>query len=68
VQNPLLQWPLIRQILTRTDGTGVEAMSDRTRNLRARNQGTEVTRSILPVLRRRLRTTDLSQGRQTGLH
>jgi formate dehydrogenase major subunit len=48
VQNPLLKWPLIRQILTRTDGTGVEAMSESTRNLRARNQGADVTRSICP--------------------
>lgn len=48
MQNPLLKWPLIRQILTGTDGTGAEAMSERTRNLRARNHDTEVTRSICP--------------------
>ena len=48
MQNPLLKWPLIRQILTRTDGTGVEAMSENTRNLRARSRGAEVTRSVCP--------------------
>jgi formate dehydrogenase major subunit len=44
----LLKWPLIRQIMTGTDGTGVEAMSDRTRGLRARIHGAEVARSICP--------------------
>lgn len=44
----LLKWPLIRQILTGGDGTGVEAMSERTRRLRARTHDTEVTRSICP--------------------
>jgi formate dehydrogenase major subunit len=44
----LLKWPLIRQILTGGDGTGVEAMSERTRTLRARTHNTEVTRSICP--------------------
>jgi formate dehydrogenase major subunit len=43
-----LKWPLVRQILTRTDGTGVEAMSERTRTLRARTHDTEVTRSVCP--------------------
>jgi formate dehydrogenase major subunit len=44
----LLKWPLIRQILTGGDGTGVEAMSERTRTLRARTHNTDVTRSICP--------------------
>jgi formate dehydrogenase major subunit len=44
----LSRWPLVRQIMTRTDGTGVEAMSDRTLGLRSRLQGTEITRSICP--------------------
>jgi formate dehydrogenase major subunit len=48
VQNPLLKWPLVRQILTHTDGTGVEAMSGHTRNLRPHNHGADVTRSICP--------------------
>lgn len=32
----LTDWPLLRQILRRADGTGAEAMSPRTRRLRAR--------------------------------
>jgi formate dehydrogenase major subunit len=44
----LSQWPLIRQIQTGADGTGPEAMSRRTLELRPKNQGAEVTRSICP--------------------
>lgn len=44
----LLKWPLIRQIVSGTDGTGSDAMSDRTRNLRPKNEGAEVTRSVCP--------------------
>jgi formate dehydrogenase major subunit len=44
----LQKWPLVRQILNWGDGTGVEAMSDQTRNLKARIQGTEVARSVCP--------------------
>jgi len=44
----LLKWPLIRQIRTRTDGTGAEAMSDATRDLRPKNEGARVARSICP--------------------
>ena len=44
----LLKWPLIRQIQTGTDGTGPEAMSETTRNLRPRNFSAEVARSICP--------------------
>jgi len=49
VLNDLLsRWPLIQQIRTGADGTGAEAMSERTRNLRPKNQDAEVTRSICP--------------------
>ena len=44
----LSRWPLIRQIQTGTDGTGPEAMSEKTRNLRPKHDGAEVTRSICP--------------------
>lgn len=44
----LSRWPLIQQIKTGADGTGVEAMSERTRNLRPKTQGAEVTPSICP--------------------
>ena len=44
----LSRWPLIRQIKTGADGTGVESMSEQTRNLQTKHHGAEVTRSICP--------------------
>ena len=44
----LMKWPLVRQVLSGADGTGAEAMSDRTLGLRARFHDTEVTRSVCP--------------------
>src|SRR5437667_3151369 len=44
----LSKWPLVRQIRERKDGTGVESMSDKTRNLRARIDNAQVARSICP--------------------
>ena len=42
------RWPLMRQIRYGTRGTGVEAMSNKTRSLRARIDGAKVSRSICP--------------------
>src|SRR5260370_10003015 len=44
----LSKWPLIRQIRERADGTGLEAMSDKTRAMHARIDGAQVARSICP--------------------
>ncbi len=44
----LLKWPLIRQIVEGGDGTGREAMSERTRALRPKNEGSATARSICP--------------------
>lgn len=44
----LSKWPLIRQLQTGTDGTGAEAMSERTLNLAPRNANTEVARGVCP--------------------
>jgi len=44
----LLKWPLIRQLQTGSDGTGAEAMSDATKELRPKNDGAQVARSICP--------------------
>ncbi len=44
----LLRWPLLRQLFYRTRGTGVEAMSEQTRSLRARIDGAKVARSVCP--------------------
>ncbi len=40
--------PILRQLLTRTDGTGVEAMTARTRDLTPKNTGASVARSVCP--------------------
>ena len=44
----LAQWPLIQQIQTGADGTGPESMTRRTQNLRPKNNGAQVARSICP--------------------
>ena len=44
----LSRWPLIEQIRTGADGTGPEAMSSRTRELRPKNHDAQVARSICP--------------------
>jgi formate dehydrogenase major subunit len=44
----LSRWPLLTQIRTGSDGTGQEAMSERTRSLRPKFDGAEVARSICP--------------------
>src|SRR5205085_4163666 len=44
----LWKWPLVRQISERKDGTGLEAMSDKTRAMHARIDDAEVARSVCP--------------------
>ena len=44
----LLKWPLVRQLRDRSDGTGADAMSEKTRALRPKNEQTSVARSICP--------------------
>lgn len=48
IRELLSRWPVIRQIRSGGDGTGVEAMSARTRNLRPRHESAEVARSVCP--------------------
>jgi formate dehydrogenase major subunit len=43
-----LRWPLMRQIANRTDGTGVDAMSERTLTLLPKNKDAQVARSVCP--------------------
>jgi formate dehydrogenase major subunit len=43
-----LRWPVVRQVLHGGDGTGPEAMSQRTRDLRPKNEGASVARSVCP--------------------
>src|SRR5438270_1812882 len=44
----LLKWPLVRQLRARSDGTGSDAMSETTRELRPKNEGTKVARYVCP--------------------
>jgi formate dehydrogenase major subunit len=44
----LSKWPLVRQIGGRKDGTGLEAMSEKTRAMHARTDDAQVARSICP--------------------
>lgn len=48
IKDLLSRWPVIRQFQTGCDGTGPEAMSQRTRELVPKNHGAEVARSICP--------------------
>src|SRR5690242_6613716 len=43
-----LEWPLVRQIVERKDGTGLEAMSEMTRETHARIDDAKVAKSICP--------------------
>jgi len=44
----LSSWPLLQQIKTGADGTGPEAMSNRTRKLKPKFDGAKVARSVCP--------------------
>jgi len=44
----LSRWPLVRQIREGKNGTGLEAMSDKTRAMHARIHEAEVARSVCP--------------------
>ena len=48
LQDLLSRWPVIQQIRTGSDGTGPEAMTERTRQLRPRNFDAQVSRSVCP--------------------
>ena len=48
IKDFLMRWPVVRQMATQSDGTGVEAMSDRTRNLSRKNHDAQVARSVCP--------------------
>ena len=48
IKDLLSRWPVIRQLQTGSDGTGPEAMSERTRKLVPKNHDAQVARSICP--------------------
>ena len=41
-------WPLLKQIRNKSDGTGSDAMSERTRGLAPKTEGADIARSICP--------------------
>ena len=64
----LARWPLLQQIRTGSDGTGAEAMTQRTRDL-ASQDGWRPGRPLdLPLLRRRLRSVGLPQSGQADFN
>jgi formate dehydrogenase major subunit len=48
IKDLLMRWPVVRQILTNTNGNGMESASDRTRNLAPKHQAAQVARSVCP--------------------
>jgi formate dehydrogenase major subunit len=48
IKDFITSWPVVKQILTRTDGTGIEAMTDHTLHMRPKNDGAEVAHSVCP--------------------
>jgi formate dehydrogenase major subunit len=48
LRNLLSRWPVVKQFQTGGNGTGPEAMSERTRTLAPRIEGAKVARSICP--------------------
>jgi formate dehydrogenase major subunit len=42
------RWPVLQQLFQGGDGTGAEAMSQRTRTLQPKNKGAQVARSVCP--------------------
>jgi formate dehydrogenase major subunit len=48
IKELLSRWPVIRQIRTRSDGTGPEVMTHRTRHLKPRTVDAQVARSVCP--------------------
>ncbi|HXO36195.1 MAG TPA: hypothetical protein VN901_27960 [Candidatus Acidoferrales bacterium] len=48
IKNLITRWPVIKQILNRADGTGVEAMTENTLHMRPKNDGAEVAHSVCP--------------------
>jgi len=48
IKSLLSRWPLIQKIRDKSDGTGPEAMTERTLSLQPRNSEAQVARSVCP--------------------
>jgi formate dehydrogenase major subunit len=48
IKELVMRWPVIRQILDGSAGTGSEAWSEHTRTIQPKNKGAQVARSVCP--------------------
>ena len=48
IKELLSRWPVIQQLKNGTDGTGEDAWTERTRNLKPKTDGCDIARSICP--------------------
>lgn len=48
IRKLLSRWPLVQQLRYSTNGTGIEAMTERTKNLCPKTEGAQVAHSICP--------------------
>jgi formate dehydrogenase major subunit len=48
IKDLVTRWPVLKQILNRADGTGREAMTERTLHMRPKNEGAKIARSVCP--------------------
>lgn len=48
LRDVISRWPVLEQLRTGSDGTGPEAMTERSRKLKPKNDGSQVARSICP--------------------
>ena len=48
IKDFVMRWPVMQQLLRGGNGTGVEAMSERTRAMLPKNKGAKVARSVCP--------------------
>jgi formate dehydrogenase major subunit len=48
IKELLSRWPVVQQLKHATDGTGEEAWTERTRNLKPKTEGCDVAKSICP--------------------
>jgi formate dehydrogenase major subunit len=48
IKELIMSWPVIRQIVHRSDGTEADAWSEHTRTIQPKNKGAKVARSVCP--------------------
>jgi formate dehydrogenase major subunit len=48
IKELVMRWPLVRQVLHGSDGTGADAWSEHTRTIQPKNKDAQVARSVCP--------------------